>query len=304
PGCLDRGLCDRRLQLGLQALIASGSLADYFGAELFLNQAEPISFSVRNLGDNVLATVGDTTEYTVTTCEPVRAELPQPSHWWRGEGSGTDAVGLLDLEGPGCCDFDGGVFGQALRLSGDSWISTPLSPVPTDGSYTISAWILPNAQSGPMTIASLQNGAPQAGDFHLRWRSDVGGSVVEFIRRPTSGSNFMQGVHRESPNDEVPSEAWSHITAVNGVGPDQEAQLRLYVDGIEVEPTEETSTYTPVGSSDYGFKLGTSELQAGNTSPRFPFEGRLDEIMIFDRALSSDEVQIHHEFFADYVDQP
>ncbi|MEM6931715.1 MAG: thiol-activated cytolysin family protein, partial [Myxococcota bacterium] len=54
----------------VQGLIATASLASYFEEDLEFNQAEPISFTVRNLGDNVLATVGNTTEYTVTTCTP------------------------------------------------------------------------------------------------------------------------------------------------------------------------------------------------------------------------------------------
>ena len=49
----------------IEALIASGRLADYFESDLEINQVEPISFTVRNLGDNTLATVADTTSSTV-----------------------------------------------------------------------------------------------------------------------------------------------------------------------------------------------------------------------------------------------
>ncbi|MDF1521342.1 MAG: thiol-activated cytolysin family protein [Trueperaceae bacterium] len=82
---------------GVQNLIRDGSLASYFEAPLAINQVEPISFTVRNLGDNTLAKVGDTTRYDVRTCLPVGGGLPQPQHWWPADGDTGDAVGDVDL---------------------------------------------------------------------------------------------------------------------------------------------------------------------------------------------------------------
>ena len=78
---------------GVQNLIRDGSLASYFEEPLAINQVEPISFTLRNLGDNRLAKVGDTTSYHVRTCVPSGAALPQPKHWWPADGDTDDAVG-------------------------------------------------------------------------------------------------------------------------------------------------------------------------------------------------------------------
>jgi hypothetical protein len=82
---------------GVQNLIRDGSLASYFEAPLAINQVEPISFTLRNLGDNTLAKVGDTTSYDVRTCLPVGGGLPQPQHWWPADGDTDDVVGGIDL---------------------------------------------------------------------------------------------------------------------------------------------------------------------------------------------------------------
>lgn len=53
------------------SLLQSGQLRDYFKADAPLTSARPISYTLRNLKDNTIATVSETTEYNITTCEPV-----------------------------------------------------------------------------------------------------------------------------------------------------------------------------------------------------------------------------------------
>lgn len=50
------------------ALIQSGNLRDYFSEDAALTSARPISYTVRNLGDNSLAKVSETTSYNVKEC--------------------------------------------------------------------------------------------------------------------------------------------------------------------------------------------------------------------------------------------
>lgn len=53
------------------ALIRSGKIADYFNEDAALTSARPISYTVRNLGDNSIARVSETTEYNLKECEAV-----------------------------------------------------------------------------------------------------------------------------------------------------------------------------------------------------------------------------------------
>lgn len=53
---------------GVANLIKTGQLGDYFDADLSLQQARPLSYTVRNLADNSIATVSETTEYNLKQC--------------------------------------------------------------------------------------------------------------------------------------------------------------------------------------------------------------------------------------------
>ena len=52
-------------------LIQSGQLADYFQEPAALTSARPISYTLRNLGDNSIARVSETTDYDLKTCEAI-----------------------------------------------------------------------------------------------------------------------------------------------------------------------------------------------------------------------------------------
>jgi hypothetical protein len=53
---------------GVENLIRTGQLGTYFDADLALTQARPLSYTVRNLGDNSIATVSETTNYNLKQC--------------------------------------------------------------------------------------------------------------------------------------------------------------------------------------------------------------------------------------------
>jgi hypothetical protein len=55
---------------GVEGLIASGRLSEYFAANAPLTSARPLSYTVRNLADNSIAKVSETTEYAISSCTP------------------------------------------------------------------------------------------------------------------------------------------------------------------------------------------------------------------------------------------
>jgi hypothetical protein len=58
---------------GVENLIRTGQLGSYFDADLALTQARPLSYTVRNLGDNSIATVSETTNYNLKQCSTGQA---------------------------------------------------------------------------------------------------------------------------------------------------------------------------------------------------------------------------------------
>lgn len=68
------GDADQALQL-----IRANDLSAYFSADAPLTTAKPISYSVRNLKDNSLARVSETTEYSLEQCTPVLPPAQVPT---------------------------------------------------------------------------------------------------------------------------------------------------------------------------------------------------------------------------------
>lgn len=57
-----------------EALIRTGNLGAYFEEDAPLTSARPISYTIRNLADNTIATVSETTDYSLQTCIPEDVE--------------------------------------------------------------------------------------------------------------------------------------------------------------------------------------------------------------------------------------
>jgi hypothetical protein len=287
---------------GVQNMIRAGNLAAYFEAPLAVNQVEPISFTLRNLGDNRLARVASTTEYDVKECAPVAGALPQPIHWWTADDTLNDAVGGVPLAG------FGGIFGagwngadaanKAFVLDGaGQYLNTfpTLQTVPVTGTFSLSAWIYPRAVNEVHTIVSQVGGRLDAGEFALRVH---GGGILQFYRRPSQGNTSVDVIQSGAI---IPLNQWTHTVAVYGSSGG--SNLRLYVNGELAADDVYLSNYsptTPRPDTDINMtRVGASELTSeGNR--RYPFNGSIDEVMVFDRALSAGEVRAMFQNFTTY----
>ena len=288
---------------GVQNLIRDGNLKSYFETPLSINQVEPISFTLRNLGDNRLAKVANTTEYDVKECTPFVGSLPKPIHWWTADGTTDDAVGGVGLGGFGGA-YGAGWNGQdannkAFVLDGENqYLNTypTEQTVPTNGAFTVSAWINPRAIPSVHTIISQVGGRLVAGDFALRVLS---GGRLQFYRRPSS---YIKSVDVVVTKGIIPVNKWTHVTAVYGSSGGG-GNLLLYVNGELAAKDVTLSNYEPAKprpDTDLTMtRIGSSEL-TGDGQKRFLYNGSIDEVMIFDRALSADEVKTIYQNFDQY----
>jgi hypothetical protein len=287
---------------GVQNLIRDGNLAAYFEAPLAINQVEPISFTLRNLGDNRLARVANTTEYEVKECTPVAGALPQPSHWWTADDTLDDTVGGAPLAGFGGL-FGAGWNGQdaadkAFVLDGaGQYLNTfpLLHTVPVTSAFTVSAWINPRAVDQVHTIISQVGGHLDAGEFALRVH---GGGHLQLYRRPSQGNLSVDVVESGAV---IPSNQWTHVAAVYGSS--EGGNLRLYVNGELVAEDVFLSRYQPTDprpDTDLNMtRIGASELTS-ESNRRFAFNGSIDEVMVFEHALSAADVRAMFQNFSTY----
>jgi len=214
----------------------------------------------------------------LTTClgaAPARAELV--GSWSFEEASGTSAGDASPfgnhgsvLGGPARV---AGRTGSALELDGaDDRVSVPDAPSLRPASaLTLAAWIRPRRAATQYLIKKARQGALDGYELSL----SSGGQVFVRLHQASAGDAFKLTSQRAYPIDGA---TWLHVAAsFDG------AALRLYLDGV-LEGTLATPGLG-LASNDLPLALG-SEPDGSR-----PFQGGLDEVRVFDHALSQAEIQ-------------
>jgi hypothetical protein len=197
--------------------------------------------------------------------------------WWPGDGNADDIVGGNNGTLQGGTTFASGEVGQAFSFDGTGYVDASDSNLPVgNSSATISAW-----------INTTQHGE----HYFVSWGSRIGcGPVSNEIALGVFGDNHLI---LESCGGNVRSStvvndgAWHHVAGV-WYGSDVAA---LYVDGVDVTVNDCSSGCLP--SIDV---ISSGHLNIGQlVQEGFNFSGLVDEVQIFNRALSASEI---HAIFA------
>ncbi|HXV78170.1 MAG TPA: LamG-like jellyroll fold domain-containing protein [Candidatus Polarisedimenticolaceae bacterium] len=210
--------------------------------------------------------------------------------WWPGDGSGEDLARGVDGALLGEVGFGDGVVGQAFVFDG---IDAGIEVTNADGAFdlveawTVDAWVFPAADGQDARLDPIvwKIGAPNTNNdtFDLGWGChDCAGRN----RFQTSTERASDGQDFVVTSAEHPAASWYHIAAVyDGIN------LLLYVDAVEEGRAliGQVTAYTGPAPLRIGNILHTSH------SPRGVFDGRIDEVEIFDRALTPDEIRAIHQ---------
>jgi len=275
---------------GPYELIASGDVIDFAGADewpRFTMNATPISFKNDTAYAHyqlIFTAIRGPVGGSVNSMQIAEVELlgvPGPAgpvaHYKLDEGEGTIAVdssgngndGTLE-DGPTVVD---GQFGQALALE-VSRVAIPASDTLTadlfQGSFTLTAWINPKLTGNTwqqifrsMIAADTSNDTLFINnDGRLSWRGRVGGAWAGGMCETAAGV--------------VPADQWTHV-AVTGDG----TNFRIYVNGV----LSQESAFQTTDGSNATYYIGGDPPTTGES-----YSGMADEVRIYDRALSADEV--------------
>jgi hypothetical protein len=195
---------------------------------------------------------------------------PNLRNYWPADDKPADAVGNDDLVLQNGVTFALGKFGDAFSFNGsDSAVATRAPSLPVQGSWTYTLWI--NVYSYPNGDSTL---------FIDRTTNTLGlislkatGSSFEFQVRYDDGSGLGGSV-----GGTIRTNNWTHLALVRDVS----RRFHLYVDGQDVASTPDTgaSLTPPV------LKLG-QHAYAANSG----FTGLIDDLRIFDAALSGAQIQ-------------
>jgi hypothetical protein len=184
--------------------------------------------------------------------------------WWPAEGDTHDIVGVNDgalLDG---VTFADGMAGQAFSFDGNSYVSAPTTDLPTsDDARTLEFWVKVN------TFADIETyfaGYGKFLSFEQTYHLGATGSTLFF-------SQWGQAILGPA----LQTGRWYHVAATN-VG----TSVTLYLDGAVVARGN-----LPMNTP------GDTQLYIGRlpVDPGKRLDGLIDEVGVYDRALSTTEIQ-------------
>jgi hypothetical protein len=226
-------------------------------------------------------------------CVPVPSGLVG---WWSGDGYAFDLTG----NNKGIAQnvsYAAGKVGQAFSFNGvDSYVNIQESGANLDGfsELTIDAWINPDIQTsgapavGQGVIVSKYDTTITDG-FSYFLALDQNGIITFHIRQSDSPA-VGAGVVAVNP---INIGAWSHITAVWAGG----SNVILYINGSQARTTAINYSQAPAVLADNNVpvNIGRAEsFSGGYTGPGGYFKGLIDEVEIFNYALTQAEVEAIH----------
>ena len=254
--------------------------------------------------------------YEAGSAGKIKPEPPEPIpppagmvSWWPGDGNAIDIVDGNPGTLQGGASFAPGKVGQAFSLNGvDDFVEIAHNPNldPGTGSFTVDAWVKSTATADlQMVISKYECGGqtcarliplpdPAEGATSTYFLSVTTGGKLDVFLRDTDGGGACGGGQCLVGAAPIADGKFHHIAMVRDI---QANNLLLYVDGnldigVPLNAGAQGEIRDDEGEPD-PFLIGASALA------RFPpvttkanfFSGTIDEVEIFNRALSAGEIR-------------
>jgi uncharacterized repeat protein (TIGR01451 family) len=219
-----------------------------------------------NTADNS-SSAATTVNPTSCTAIPSGAEA-----WYRAENNGVDSAGPNFATANGGAAYTTGKVGQAFSLNGTTaYVSAPDSATLHPTAFTIEGWFFLTGGSGVRTIVSKTAGASFSDSFVVYIAAN--GAIAAGYGDTTSSDAF-------STSTFPTTNAWHHFAyTYDG------ATQQLYLDGASAGSAAAT---TSIGYDTHPLLLGAD---IDNEALTGFFPGRIDEVTMYSRVLSSTEIQ-------------
>ena len=214
----------------------------------------------------------------ITVSQPPVSQPPAPSSGLVAAYSFNEGTGatLTDTSGKGNHGTiagaqwtNSGRYGKALVFDGvNDWVTIPDSAsLDLTDRMTLEAWIFPTVTlTGWRTV--IEKEQPNGAVYYLQANSDTNQPAMGVF---IGGERILLGGTRPSAN------TWTHLAATY-----DGARQRLYVNGAEIANRAQTGT---IQGSTGALRIG------GNSIWGEYFQGRIDEVRVYNRALPASEIQ-------------
>lgn len=217
------------------------------------------------------------------TCTPAPAGLVG---WWPGDGDATDLIGGNHGSVIGGAGFTSpGKVGDAFTVSGSGtdYFRIPDDPALEPAAITVDAWVRAGPGSPGTHLYVVAKGVEDCFSSSYALYTGPSGGLVFYVGAPSQIVNHP--ILSPAAGSQIWDGEWHHVA-----GTYDGSHVRLYVDGAEIGNGSQTNL-----AIGYGMPTHDDLLigQVGGTCS-LPFNGDIDEVEIFDRALSPAEIQAIH----------
>ena len=168
--------------------------------------------------------------------------------------------------------FVPGRFGNALQFDGaNDWVTVAdAASLDLTSSFTLEAWVRPGASGAWRTVVLKEGSGFSSYELYAN-NPDV--SAPSSFFTPVGAA--ARSVHGTSA---LPINAWTHLAATY-----DGTNMRLYVNGALVRSVARTGTIRTSGGA---LRIGGNQTWGGEW-----FAGLIDEVRVYNRALSASEIQ-------------
>ena len=220
-----------------------------------------------------------------SACAPAPPSLVA---WWPGDGNANDIRGENNgtLNGGATATATGKV-AQAFTFNGANEVTIPDAPSLNVQALTLDAWVFPTSVDGANDIIVNKESAGDSTQYEMSIRGPQvpGGSIAEgnlafFIGGisglPSEESGWVDG------GGQVPLNTWTDV-ALTFDG----SSAKAYINGVLTRGVTGLSGNVNVTAGS--FRIG--DRSPGNGFPNDQFNGSIDEVELFNRALDITEIQ-------------
>jgi len=216
-------------------------------------------------------------------------------HWKFDEGSGTiayDASGNNNhgtlVDGPNWVD---GKIGGALDFDGSNdYVEVDNQDILTSDHITIAAWIKHYGKSGSNQNIITKRTSLDNSQFEFKLNASYNLNFDRYL--PTGGS--------VSSNNIITLDTWTFVAMALK---DDEDEVAFYINGLLDSINLYSESY--LGDSSSIITIGRSgcDSQDTSTDPWRNFNGQIDDVRVYDRALSPEEIQdlYNYEYSSKYA---
>jgi hypothetical protein len=219
-------------------------------------------------------------------CVPICTEpLAGLVGWWRGQSNTLDQVSTNNgILRNGATFTNGIVGGTAFFLDGlNDYVEIPSAPsLVITGAISVEAWLF-RRTGGQNSVLSKTAGRPARAGWD--WELQPDGALEFYV---DGDGEYFNGVDREfrSSPGTVPSNVWTHVVTTF----DPATQImKIYANGMDAGGSiVNGGTVNSIFPTTDPIRI--SGFQGGQSNPTLHFRGNVDEVGLYNRALTSNEV--------------